>query len=83
MEAALNALHYLNWNIYSFPCHYTLHYFVAGHKLWLSSCSQNAAVSRYLLEGSYIMSPCTMRMPVRVIIVLATKQKQTTAQGFV
>lgn len=42
-----------------------------------------ARMSRYLLEGLYIMSSCTMRMPVRVIIVMATKQKQTTAQGYV
>ncbi len=65
-----------------FPSHYTPHYFGTGHKLWLSSWSQNAAVSRYLLEGLNIMSSCSMRMPLRVIIVIATKQKQTTAQGY-
>lgn len=43
----------------------------------------DARISRYLLEGLYILCSCTITMLVRVIVVITTKKKQITAQGCV
>lgn len=78
-SSALFELQYLQ-----FPSHHTLHHFVTGHKPRLSSWSQNAAVSRYLMKGLCMISYLrTMRMPVRVIIVITRKQKQIADQAYV
>lgn len=76
-RARCSALFELEYLQFSLPLHPSL--FCQGSQTGTLMSEPAVPVSRYLLEGSYIMSQC--RMPARVIIVMASKQKQTAAQG--